>query len=365
MKKVLYITNIPAPYKIDFLNELGKKVDLTVLFEAKGASDQGINFNWNLDSIKNFKAFFLNDNDIRESIIDWKIIKYLKNNSFDEYIITNYAYLTEMIALIYLKIKRKVYSYILDGAIIRKENILKKHYKSFLIKGAKRYFSPGKKTDEFLNSYGVAPEKITRYPFSSLHNCDILERPITANIKTDIKNELGIPQKIMLLGVGQFIHRKGWDVLINSLEFINSDVEIYIIGGECTREYSEIINSKNISNVHFLNFLGTEILKKYYCAADLFVLPTREDIWGLVINEAMAAACPIVTTNKCIAGLELVKDGKNGYIVPPDDFHALADKINYILTSHELKNSMSTNSLSVIRDYTIENMGNIVGSFFL
>ena len=39
MKKILFITNIPAPYRIDFYNELGKYFDLTVLFEAKGASD--------------------------------------------------------------------------------------------------------------------------------------------------------------------------------------------------------------------------------------------------------------------------------------------------------------------------------------
>ena len=45
MKKILFITNIPAPYRIDFYNELGKCFDLTVIFEAKGASDQGIKFN--------------------------------------------------------------------------------------------------------------------------------------------------------------------------------------------------------------------------------------------------------------------------------------------------------------------------------
>lgn len=50
--RVLYITNIPAPYKIVFFNELGKKLDLTVVFEAKGASNQGIKFNYNLETIQ-------------------------------------------------------------------------------------------------------------------------------------------------------------------------------------------------------------------------------------------------------------------------------------------------------------------------
>ena len=60
--KVLFITNIPAPYRIDFYNELGKQIDLTVVFEAKGA--EGIRFNWNIDEINNFKAIFLDEGNI-------------------------------------------------------------------------------------------------------------------------------------------------------------------------------------------------------------------------------------------------------------------------------------------------------------
>ena len=66
--RVLFVTNIPVPYRIDFYNELGKKVDLTVVFEAKGAADQGIKFNYNFDEIKNFKAIFLSDGNIKENI---------------------------------------------------------------------------------------------------------------------------------------------------------------------------------------------------------------------------------------------------------------------------------------------------------
>ena len=78
--KVLFITNIPAPYRIDFYNELGKYVDLTVIFEAKGA--EGIRFNWNIDEINNFKAIFLDEGNIKEKRIDWKILKYIKKKQY-------------------------------------------------------------------------------------------------------------------------------------------------------------------------------------------------------------------------------------------------------------------------------------------
>ena len=66
----------------------------------------------------------------------------------------------------------------------------------------------------------------------------------------------------------------------------------------------------NLKNVYFIPFQNSDIIELYFKAADLFVFPTREDIWGLVINEAMANALPIITTDRCVAGLELIENEK-------------------------------------------------------
>lgn len=81
LKKVLFITNIPAPYRIDFYNELGKHCELTVIFEAKRAP--GITFNWKENTISNFKAIFLKEGEIQETKIDWSIFKYIKQLKYD------------------------------------------------------------------------------------------------------------------------------------------------------------------------------------------------------------------------------------------------------------------------------------------
>ena len=94
----------------------------------------------------------------------------------------------------------------------------------------------------------------------------------------------------------------------------------------------------------------------YYKAADLFVFPTREDIWGLVVNEAMANGLPIITTNKCVAGLELVKEGENGYIVPVEDEEALYQKIILLLSDDDKQELFANNSLRNIRKYSVEAM---------
>ena len=74
------------------------------------------------------------------------------------------------------------------------------------------------------------------------------------------------------------------------------DVGIYIVGGEPTEDYLQMRASLGLDNVHFVGFQKKEALSRYYRAADLFVLPTREDIWGLVINEAMAYGCLLYTS---------------------------------------------------------------------
>ena len=298
MKQVLFITNIPAPYRIDFYNELGKTVDLTVIFEAKGASDQGIRFNWNIDEIRNFKAIFLSEGDIREKKIDWSIFKYLKVREYDEIVVTSYSYFTEMAALVYLKLRGVSYYMETDGGMIRTESKLKKWYKTFLISGAKGYFSPSKSSDEYLAYYGAKSNRIFRYPFTSMKAVDVLDSVITIEERSAYKKSIGCKERYMILGVGQFIHRKGWDVLMNAIAKMNTSCDTYIIGGGGTpSEYTDLLNQLNLTNIHFCGFKTKEQLQSYFKAADLFVLPTREDIWGLVINEALSYGLPVITTD--------------------------------------------------------------------
>lgn len=354
MKKILFITNIPAPYRIDFYNELGKYFDLTVLFEAKGASDQGIKFNWNYDKIVNFKAIFLSDGDIKERKVDWKIFKYLKKNEYDEIVVTNYSYFTEMAAIIYLKLFRVPYYMETDGGIIRDENLLKRIYKRFLVSGAKGYFSPSESSDEYLNFYGANKERIYRYPFTSLKEKDVLDKPVTEVEKKQLRKKLLVKEKYMILGVGQFIHRKGWDILIEASKALNSDYGIYIVGGTVGEKYKELASKTN-TPIYFLEFKEKEELAEYYKSADLFVLPTREDIWGLVINEALAYSLPVITTNHCVAGVELIKNDENGRLVNSEDYNELANSIIDVIHSNTHK-QMPVKALDSIRNHTIEKM---------
>ncbi|MBE7064296.1 MAG: glycosyltransferase family 4 protein [Ruminococcaceae bacterium] len=358
MRKVLFITNVPVPYRVDFFNEFAKLVDLTVCFERKGASDR--EESWIKTKGLNFNAIFLRGIKVSsDKAFCPSIHKIIKKGNYDSIIVSGYSSPTAMLAIKYLR-KHNI-SYILssDGGLIKDNgNGLKHKFKSHFIKGADGYLSTGSETDRYLSHYGADKSKIHHYPFTSLYAKDIFESPATAYEKLTLRRELGMPEhNRIVISVGRFIESKGFDVLIKSAKNLRENTTVYIVGGEPTDEYKKLIEENNVTKVNFVGFKSFAELVKYYRAADVFVLPTRTDVWGLVINEAMACGLPVVTTDKCVAGITLVKDSKNGFIVPIDDVSTLSDKINTLLSMSDDELSKAGNvSIETIKNYTFEKM---------
>lgn len=352
--RILWLANMPTIYRVHFFNELGKYCDLDVIFERYNAT--GANNTWKSSLATNFNPIFLNAKEIgRENSVSLSILKYI-NNKYDLVIISSYSSPTEMLAMIKLMFLKIPYILTVDGGIIKKDRMLIKILKRFFIGNASYWLSTSKETDRYLQYYGAKKGFIYRYPFTTLFNKDIEKEFINQNEKNKLKDNLGFSNKKVVLAVGQFIHRKGFDILLKCCKNLDPDIAIVIIGGEITKEYRVIIDNMNLKNVHFPGFKFKEELKEFYRMSDVFVLPTREDIWGLVVNEAMAYGLPVITTNNCVSGIELIKDYENGFLIPIEDSRALERSIKIILNDDRLKEQMGKNNLSKIRDYTIENM---------
>ena len=347
--KVLYITTVPSPYKVDMFEELGKMCDLTVIFEKHDVSYR--ENSWMITKYKNFKAEFLKGIRIKNEILSTGIIKNIKNNNYDVIVIGVYSTISQMIAQLYMKKNNIKYIISSDGGMIKTERDINYKVKKYFISSANAWLSTGKVTTKYLEHYGAKKDRIYIYPFSSVHNNEILNNPLLENEKKEIRTKLGMIEEKIVLSVGQFIYRKGYDILIKATSKLDKSIGIYIVGGNPTKEYLELKKRLKLDNIHFIDFKNKDELSDYYKAADLFVLPTREDIWGLVINEALSHGLPVITTNKCVAGLEMINDKDVGSIIPVDDFEKLAKEINRVFSS---KNSKK--AIQIAQKYTIENM---------
>ena len=120
---------------------------------------------------------------------------------------------------------------------------------------------------------------------------------------------------------------------------------------------------KQLSHVHFLPFKARSELAKYYVASDVFVLFSRGDTWGLVVNEAMSYGLPVVSSDKCVAGIELVENGVNGFVVPLEDEQQIYEILSDLVCDSEKCQKFGEASLQKIGSYTIENMAEIVFSY--
>ena len=120
-----------------------------------------------------------------------------------------------------------------------------------------------------------------------------------------------IINKNIIISIGRIIYSKGYDILIEAASQIDQDIQYIIIGGQPTENLKQMINMHKLDNIHFIDFIEHDKISNYLKASDLFVLPTRSDVWGLVVNEAMASGLPVITTNMCVGGVELVDDSED------------------------------------------------------
>lgn len=353
--RVLISTNIPSPYRWLFWNQLSEKCDLSVVFESRRAKDR--NEAWYPDTPANFNGIFLNGLQYgQESTASFGLVKHFLRRKYDVKVLGGYSSLSDMLTIMVLKLCKIKYILDIDGAIEHEESGFKRILKGFFIRGAELYLSPSACSDQYLLKYGVRESQLRRFRFTSLLEEDIFSAPSTEDEKRTLREQLHMTEEKIVLSVGSFIHRKGFDVLLESFSGMPETVGCYLVGGVPTPEYLSMVEKRSLKNIHFIDHTSKEELSKYYRAADCLAFPTRYDIWGLVVNEALSRGLPVITTDRCVSGLELIQQGRNGFLIPSENPAALREKILYILQNDALRAEMSENALKTARAYTIENM---------
>jgi len=114
----------------------------------------------------------------------------------------------------------------------------------------------------------------------------------------------------------------------------------------------KIFNNHGVE-YEFAGFIQHEALPDYYAQAKLLLLPTSGDCWGVVINEAMLAGTPVITTEMTAAAGELVIHGNNGAILPLD-VDAWVNTVVEILGDQEKWEQLSRNALEKVREFTFD-----------
>jgi glycosyltransferase involved in cell wall biosynthesis len=198
-------------------------------------------------------------------------------------------------------------------------------------------FVPGRAAAEFARSLGLSDDRIALAP-NAIDNGAFAapaRRPHDGPCS--------------FLYAGRLDPEKGLDVLLEAFRTVPGELELIGTGSD-----EERLRRLAPERVRFTGPLDRDALIPAYGEADVFVLPSRSEPWGMVLNEAAAAGLPLVATEGAGAAHDLIEDGVNGFRVPVGDAPALAAALTRLAEDPELRRAAGLESRRIVAAFTPE-----------
>ena len=303
----LFITNLPSFYKINLYNEICKKQKILVVFTGDGGKDR------NEDFFKGNMAFpflfYEQRNFIYRLFFTFKIflsIKYqeLVLGGWDSLPLWLFAFLS----------RKKMNSVVIESSLFESkiQNFRGYIKRIFIARIGKRAYVSGESQKSLALKLGFKG-MIIKTKGVGIFN--YIDQPKFCR-RLEVKN---------FLYVGRLVKVKNLELLIrvfNDLPFLN----LNIIGFGEEENYLKSIAQKNI---HFEGAIDNNDLVKYYQKNDVFILPSKSEPWGLVVEEALNNGLPVLVSNMVGCAPEIV-NSSNGLIFKYDSENDLKEKISRI-----------------------------------
>ena len=203
--------------------------------------------------------------------------------------------------------------------------------------------------DDLLDAYDLDPTRIRVVPPGvSLEEFHPLPSQQDARRTAAVSGDQPV-----ILFCGHSWKRKGLDRAIHALARMQNPAQLLVVGNGDIKHYRELARAAGVAER--VRFAGPRTdTWRYFQAADVFVLPTRVDMWGMTIAEAMASEVPPVTTTAAGAA-DLIADGESGFVLPePLDVDLLASTCDRLVADPELRHHLGLAAAEKARTLTWE-----------
>lgn len=356
--RVLVCDNEMSPYKLPLYQELSKTWDLTVYFSRH----RGTGRLWQIDPQKwTFRYKVLK----RLPWIPFNVNPALPFRAlapYDVYIVAG-GNLQEafgmLAAILAAKVRRRPSVFLTDafipsnpvptdyGWLHKAKRFLERHlYERFLFRLPDYFITQGLRPVEELKKRGVSENRIA---------VTIWAVPELEEYPPVLPEEVRVltAGKRVMMTAAYFRKAKGIDGVIRAFRRLKDEDLCLIIMGE-GRERAHLKSlAGNDSRIHFVGFCEGRKKWGLFFAAEIFVLFTYQDPWGLVVNEAMQCGSAIVTTDGAGCVTHLVRDGENGFVIRVGDEEALFRCLDRMASNWSLVRKMGHRSKEIIADLGI------------
>jgi glycosyltransferase involved in cell wall biosynthesis len=216
---------------------------------------------------------------------------------------------------------------------------------------------PGRASREYLRGLGVPDERIAVAPNAVELRIFVERVDAERTDRAALCERLGLDGCVFLY-VGRLDAEKGLDILLGAMRDVPGTL-VLIGSGPLEPELRRSAGER----VRLLGALARDELVPWYAAADVLVLPSRSEPWGMVLNEAAAAGLPLVATEAVGAAHDLIEPGGNGFRVPVDDQAALAEALRSLAADPELRAAFGRRSRELSERFRPEDWAAAIAAF--
>jgi glycosyltransferase involved in cell wall biosynthesis len=337
MIRVLLISEIPTPYRMPAFEHIAAhpEIDLHVLFCAEDEPDRPWNlereYAFSYDVLPGVAPAWRTRRDTFVYEINPTIFRALSAHPHDVLVISGYAVFAEQAALLWARVRGKPYVLLSESHLGKARASWKHAVKRLilprLLGHASAGLAVGSAAADYLAHYGVARGRIRIFPntIDVEAYCEAADRA-RAN-RAAVLEEIGLPERYLLY-VGRLVERKGILDLIEAHRRLPADAPPLVVVGDGPLRESVAEGER----VQALGFLEPSLLPTIYALAELAVIPSHDEPWGVAVNEALAAGTPVVASDAVGAARDLIDSGVNGLTYPAGDVAALGNALESALS---------------------------------
>jgi glycosyltransferase involved in cell wall biosynthesis len=335
--RIALLTEIPAPFRIPLFNALAERAELRVLFLARG-DPRRTHYALHEEEWR-FEHRFLAGRALRGggrwTVLNRGVVRELRAFRPDAVAVGGWNQPAFWQALAYCKAARVPLLVWIESTErdARSEAKPLELAKRALVRGASGAFVPGSASAEYARLLGVADDRIVVAP-NAVDNAFFAAGPREPH------------DGVRFLYVGRLDPEKGVDVLLDAFDGVPGEL---LVAGQGTAE--DALRRAAGPNVRFLGAVARDELPALYGSADVFVLPSRSEQWGMVLNEAAAAGLALVATDAAGAAYELVDEDLR---VPAGDSEALRAPLQRLAGDAALRDAAARRARERVAAHTPE-----------
>jgi glycosyltransferase involved in cell wall biosynthesis len=356
--RVVFWTPLPAPYMVERFNALADagEIDLEVWFNVRAVEGRS----WAIDeSTWRFAHRYLKTHYWRTWWwgIPWPLLRKPK----PDVVILLHSEPIYLVGLLIARLRGIVPCIILDGPEDgwSPRSRIKELVKRVAFRLARYTACAGPQTRDRALRYGARPQESM-----------VLEHCVNVPLFSDVadqsrRDRAPLRTQLQLVGItficiGGLWPRKGVEFLIDAFAIVqaqrNVECSLILAGdGELREALERKVAQLGLHNVVFAGFWQRPDLPRLHACADVMVFPTLGDTYGYVVEEAMSSGLPVIATSAAGEIHSRIQEGRTGYVVPPRDAPALAQRMLTFLDDPALAQSMGAAARQSVQSKTPQN----------